>query len=100
MRVWPSLGPADSENSPGWSALAGSALDAYVAHVLHEGPVADPIADLGSIWSTQGRHADVEALSGFMDDADSDTVKLRTERLSELSRAAGTLWVDPAWVPR
>ncbi len=83
-----------------WSALAGSALDAYVAHVLHEGPVADPVADLRSMWCAQGRDIDVAALDGFLDDSDPDAVAERLARLSDLSLAAGTLSVDPAWVPR
>ncbi len=91
---------ADGEAGSTWAALAGAALDAYVAHVVHEGPVADPVADLISMWCAQRRGSDVEDLLGMLEDADPDVVSQRRERLSELSRAAAPFAVLAGWAPR
>ncbi len=57
-----------AEREPDWPQLRGAALDSYVAHVLFEGPVADPVEDLVSMWEASGRDDRVGVLTTMLED--------------------------------
>jgi len=77
-----------------WAVLRGRALDAFVAHTVFGGPVADPVADAASVWEAQGNLADAETMRALPPDGE------RAADLAELAAAAGRLRIDPSWVPR
>ena len=91
---------AETGAPTGWPAVAGSALNAYVSHVLFEGPVADPRGDLESIWCAEGHDSLVTDLAALIDDVAPEEGRARTDRLAALARSAGTFRVAPAWKPR
>ncbi|MGI9578893.1 MAG: CRISPR-associated protein Cas4 [Microthrixaceae bacterium] len=54
----------------GWKLFRGRALDAYVCHVIHAGPVADPVEDLRSHWAATDSPGDIEALDAHLSTLD------------------------------
>lgn len=74
--------------------LGGLALDRYVAHQLHAGPVADPVEDLRSMLDAEGEWEVLAHLDALE----------RDEALHELGplAVASGAWagVGPAWWPR
>lgn len=90
----------DAEGDGAWPRMAGEALDAYVAHVLAEGPVADPVDDLASMWEASGEFGRTEQLAHFLAASDPDVARQRRRELDRLAREALAFDVDPGWAPR
>ena len=80
-----------TEGAPSVPVLRGLALDAFVLHELHEGPVADPREDLRSMLLAQDEPGLAQQVDAAGDDLD----------LAPLAAAARD-WsgLDPAWWPR
>ena len=81
----------DFVDEPRWDMFRGAALDAYVCHVIHSGPVADPVEDLRSFWIAADRPSELEDLDSLV--ADSRTAGVdrdaRLADLADLSARAG-----------
>ncbi len=82
------------EKETSWAMFRGRALDAYVAHTLLSGPVADPVGDLCSMWTATEDHEALELLETFAADAHN------TADLTRLADAASFFGGGDRWVPR
>jgi hypothetical protein len=75
-----------------WAVLRGRALDALVAHVVAEGPVADAVSDAAAVWAARGDAATAEAIAAVDAEQGRD--------LAALAASVNGLALRPEWVPR